>query len=220
MIRRMILAALFLLFACSLVVSSPVQAAADSVALGAQLSNGCTSGAANFEIHFTIADTSQNYAVRTIASAGGNVYMDELLASEAGTYLAGKTDWGVFDENQGGTQTAHMPIPANTPITVTVYFEGTSSSVTYFCDSFHEGPYVPNGFVLRTITCTTAVFDVPGGQPVGDNMIQTGQTWYVNPVSVADAQGTAWTEIYVSGPMNAYIWTSCVGGIPAGYNGS
>ena len=218
--RRVVLAALFFLFASSLVVSSPAQAAADSVALGAQISNGCTSGAAHFEIHFTIADTSQNYAVRTIASAGGNVYMDELLPSESGVYLAGKTSWGVFDENQGGTQTAHMPIPANTPITVTVYFEGTTSSVTYFCDSFHEGPYVPNGFVLRTITCNTAVFDMPGGQAVGDNRIVAGQTWFVNPESVADALGTAWTEIYVSGASDAYIWTSCVGGIPAGYGGN
>lgn len=72
------------------------------------------------------------------------------------------------------------------------------------------GPSIPAGFELHTITCSTAVYGLPGGQPVGANAVLAGQTWYVNPVPVAGPDGEDWTEIFLSGPVNAYIPAVCV----------
>lgn len=72
------------------------------------------------------------------------------------------------------------------------------------------GPGVPAGFVERTITCSVAVYDAPGGSPVGSNAIVGGQTWYVNPTPKTDAAGKSWTEIFVAGPSDGYVPTSCV----------
>ncbi len=71
-------------------------------------------------------------------------------------------------------------------------------------------PEVPGGFVLRTITCNVAVYDAPGGQPVGSNAIKGGQTWYVNPTPKTDAAGKSWTEIFVASFTDGYVPTSCV----------
>jgi hypothetical protein len=72
------------------------------------------------------------------------------------------------------------------------------------------GTGVPAGFVLKTVTCDVAVFNTPGGYPVGDNKIVGGQTWFVNPKPVKDAAGKSWTEVFVAGSTNGYIPTSCV----------
>jgi nucleoid-associated protein YgaU len=75
------------------------------------------------------------------------------------------------------------------------------------------GPGIPAGFVLRTITCNTAIFDRPAGQAVGSNRVTSGQTWYINSKpSDPDANGRRWTEIFVSGFLNGYIPAECVGG--------
>jgi hypothetical protein len=60
-----------------------------------------------------------------------------------------------------------------------------------------------------------AVFDGPGGSPVGSNMLKNGQTWFVNPTPVKASNGQSWTAVFVSGFSNGYIPTSCVGGPPA-----
>jgi uncharacterized surface protein with fasciclin (FAS1) repeats len=72
------------------------------------------------------------------------------------------------------------------------------------------GPGLPSGFELRFISCDVAVFDTPGGTPVGSNRILAGQTWYVNPTTKDDAAGRSWTEIFVSGTTNGWIPTDCV----------
>jgi hypothetical protein len=75
------------------------------------------------------------------------------------------------------------------------------------------GRAIPDGFVLRTITCDVAVFDSPSGSPVGDNRILNGQTWYINPTPVTvsnNALYPSWTEIFVSGTTNGFIPTKCV----------
>jgi hypothetical protein len=77
------------------------------------------------------------------------------------------------------------------------------------CSSYC-GPGIPNGFVLKSITCTTAVFDSAGGNPVSGATVTQGQTWYVNPTPVKDGKGKSWTEIFVSGVPNGFIWSSCV----------
>lgn len=74
-----------------------------------------------------------------------------------------------------------------------------------------SGRGVPAGFVLRTIICDVAVFDSPGGTPVGSNRIKNGQTWFVNPTTKTAADGESWTEVFVSGSTNGWIPTRCVG---------
>jgi hypothetical protein len=72
------------------------------------------------------------------------------------------------------------------------------------------GPAIPDGFVLRTITCDVAVYDRPAGAPVGNNRVQGGQTWYVSASPIKGADGQSWTEIFVAGYTNAFIPTRCV----------
>lgn len=72
------------------------------------------------------------------------------------------------------------------------------------------GPGLPSGFVLKTITCDVAVFDSPGGKPVGSNQVKAGQTWYVSPAAQTDGAGEDWIEIFVSGFTNGYVPSRCV----------
>jgi hypothetical protein len=72
------------------------------------------------------------------------------------------------------------------------------------------GRPIPSAFQLRTITCTTAVYDSAGGSPVSGAVVKASQTWYVSPTAVKDAAGKLWTEIYVSGSTNGFVPTSCV----------
>ncbi len=67
---------------------------------------------------------------------------------------------------------------------------------------------VPNGFVLRTILCTTSVYATPGGQAL-DATVFIGQTWFVSPFYVVDRSGNHWTEIYDGGPIDGFIPTQC-----------
>jgi hypothetical protein len=83
----------------------------------------------------------------------------------------------------------------------------SASSQEYFGP--FSGPSVPKEFVLRTITCDVAVFDEPGGNPVGDNRIKQGQTWYVSNESVKDKNGKLWTAVFVSSFDIPYIPTEC-----------
>lgn len=76
------------------------------------------------------------------------------------------------------------------------------------------GPKAPKGFELRSLSCSSAVLDAPGGKQVGDNAVYAGQTWYVNPTPKAGADGQNYTEIFVGGRRNGYIPTVCVGGVP------
>jgi hypothetical protein len=202
----------------------PVSAApGSSVAFGAQISNGCFSGNARFLIHFDVADPNGVFTVRTIATAGGLIYMDELFSS-GGAFFESRTSWGIFNNNSGGTRNALMPVPNGEPITVVITFDGyATSTVTYTCDFSGAGRPIPDGFVLRTIICEVNVFSEPDGTPVEGARIKNGQTWYVNPESVSvktNPKYPKWTEIFVSGETNGWIPTACVGAPPAGYNGN
>jgi len=72
------------------------------------------------------------------------------------------------------------------------------------------GPSIPTGFVQRTITCTVAVRDLPGGNEVSGAVIWAGQRWYVSKTPTADLSGRKWTAIFVAGYNIPYIPTSCV----------
>jgi hypothetical protein len=73
-----------------------------------------------------------------------------------------------------------------------------------------DGPPIPAGFVLKTITCDVAVFDAPGGRPVGSNAIKGGQNLVYQPNPGKNDEGTLWTEIFVAGYHNGFVPTSCV----------
>lgn len=73
------------------------------------------------------------------------------------------------------------------------------------------GRGAPRGFKLHHITCSTAVFDRPAGEPVGQNAVYEGQTWYVNPEPDEGSDGEEWTEVFVGGPRTVYIPSECVG---------
>ncbi|HRE48089.1 MAG TPA: hypothetical protein PLD47_10220 [Aggregatilineales bacterium] len=93
------------------------------------------------------------------------------------------------------------------------FWDGQSFFSSYvFCTPGDGGRSVPKGFQLRTITCDVAVFNEPGGSPVANGAaIRGGQTWFVNPTPKTAADGSSWTEIFVSGVLNGYIPTACVG---------
>ncbi|MBX3085362.1 MAG: hypothetical protein KF716_27255 [Anaerolineae bacterium] len=91
-------------------------------------------------------------------------------------------------------------------------FEQYAYGIVNCSDSGFTGPSVPSGAELKTITCDVAVFDEPGGQPVGDNRIKAGQTWYVIPGVKADSTGQNWVQVFVSGFGLPWIPARCVPG--------
>ena len=138
--------------------------------------------------------------------------------------------------NSYGTGDLNYSLPDHTAITLTVTtfaennYMGTQVAyyLTYDCTTgatlaqgmIAQAPPIPTGFVLRTITCDTPVYDTAGGSPLATGQTVTvGQTWFVSPTATA-AEGTNWTEIFNNGVSNGFIPTACIGGIPAGYTGN
>ncbi len=127
-----------------------------------------------------------------------------------------------FEHIQGG----NWPVDADGNFTVVVNFAAVSEGrlvrafgwdadtvweVFQACsDPAFQGPPIPSGFVLKTITCDVPVYDAPGGKPVGSNAITAGQTWYVNPTPVKAPNGEQWTEIFVAGYSTGFVPTRCV----------
>lgn len=81
----------------------------------------------------------------------------------------------------------------------------------------YQGPTVPKGFVLRTISCDTGVYGEPNSNLVSGAKIKAGQTWFVNPTTKTGSDGASWTEVFLAGPNNGWIPSACVGVAPAGY---
>jgi hypothetical protein len=81
----------------------------------------------------------------------------------------------------------------------------------YCVNASFAGPAVPAGWVQRWMTCSTAVFDAPGGQPIGNNAVWAGQSFFVNPETKTDASGKSWSQVFVSSYNSPWIPTSCVG---------
>ncbi len=127
--------------------------------------------------------TSANYAG---ATAPGNFASTSYTIPADGAYSF-RFDWMFFTEEP---YTPHM-----------VY--------SFVSCGYRDEP-TPAGFKLKTITCDVAVYDKPAGSPVADNTITNGQTWYVNPTPVQGTDGQSWSEIFVAGPINGFIPTSCV----------
>ncbi|MBX3086684.1 MAG: hypothetical protein KF716_33935 [Anaerolineae bacterium] len=149
----------------------------------------------------------------------------------------------IFGPAAGSSGSWSIDVPANTQagdtLKITVIVpksdadeSGSLSSITFNCSTGavissefiidypaggDPGPAIPDGYVLRTITCDVAVFDAPGGNPVGDNRIKAGQTFYVSPDATADASGANWSQVFVSSRSNPWIPTRCIGKTANGY---
>ncbi|MFN8417950.1 MAG: hypothetical protein U0528_01695 [Anaerolineae bacterium] len=93
------------------------------------------------------------------------------------------------------------------------YFSGV---VTCNQSPQFRGPSIPPGAEQKHIVCDVAVFDAPGGNPVGSNRLLNGQTWYVLPDIVKAADGSDWQQVYVSGASLVYIPARCVEGYKPG----
>jgi hypothetical protein len=212
-VKNKVIIVIVLSFLCFALIGVQPAAAAPTLTFIQFNRVGCDNDATGFR--WSIAGTGgASYDVRTILSQGSNIFMDQIFPLTGdGTF-----SWGLFSDNTGGTVNAAFPMAPDTltHVSLTVSIGG-SLSFDYYCSGGApvSGPPIPAGFVLRTITCNVAVFDAPGGSPVGSNAITNGQTWYVNPKSVKDAAGKAWTEIFVGGYNDGYVPTSCIGGYPA-----
>lgn len=130
-----------------------------------------------------------------------------VLYSPAGEDLPAQTlvtGTGVCD-----TLPSPSPIPSETPLP-SITPSATAPAPEATSDPVYGGPAIPGKFALRTILCDTPVYDAPAGLPVGNNMVFSGQTWYVNTTPVIGGDGQLWTEIFVAGKYNGYIPSRCV----------
>jgi hypothetical protein len=155
-----------------------------------------------------------NYT-ETVTDSGGNVVH---VLSGTGNINGIFFSWG---------NGAFNSQPKSNPIHIMLILDGVSVASTSADDPclpssgiVSLGPQIPVGFVLRTINCTTAVFDAAGGNPIatGEKILQ-GQTWFVSTTAIKDAKGKSWVEIFNGGYVDGFIWASCVGGKPASYVG-
>lgn len=174
----------------------------------------------------TCTDVAINlsYNVNRDNTGAGAEHYAQMVTDGYGTVLAIIQ----YTDNFSGTDTYTVPYvtaPAGNPITakfVSLAGNGLAEEVyyrnTFYCpglpDVGFSGPGIPSGFELHTITCDVAVFATAGGMPVPNGAsIKAGQTWFVNPTPVDGPDGQSWTEIFVSGYINGYIPTACVGGL-------
>lgn len=137
-------------------------------------------------------------------------------------------EWDYIEfSNFEGRATYPVPLDGYTEVVDEVYDDSntlyTVSKVSADCttgdvnigQSSIYGPKAPKGFELRSLSCSSAVLDTPGGKQVGDDAVLAGQSWFVNPKSVAGPDGQNYTEIFVGGWKNGYIPTVCIGGVPS-----
>jgi len=213
MFRRSIRLFIVLVFALGfLAVTRPASAA--GITFNQFNAVGCGNSATSFK--WTITGTGgAPYNVRTIVWQGSKVYMDEIVPNLIGDIT---WNWSLYNANQGGTQNSFFPLSPNTFTNVSLSAAGATINFNFVCSGTPvAGPAVPSGFVLRTVTCNTPVYDTAGGRPlVTGEAVTAGQTWFVNPKPVVVGK-SSWTEIFNSGVSDGFIPTSCVGGAPAGF---
>lgn len=90
-------------------------------------SSGCGDGDTEFAINMTGVSTGTWY-FDTIATAGGQTYMDEYFGW---SFPDGAGSWLLWDSNDRGQQTASFPIPQDTPITVTMTLRDSTAVPMY-----------------------------------------------------------------------------------------
>jgi hypothetical protein len=151
----------------------------------------------------------------------------------AGTLLRAQdiSYWVGTSQTWTSTNSFDLASPAYNPITFVLISQAGGAytseqviySVSYTCPglpdyvpppsplspSVFEGPGVPGGFVLRTMTCDMPVLNTPAGSQVGSNMVKAGQTFFVNPKPVI-VGGVSYTELFAAGAINGFVKTVCV----------
>jgi hypothetical protein len=149
----------------------------------------------------------------TVWTAPGN-YSDvatdgtgAVVASLTGSWVGTSPGYGNFFSTQPKQNPIHWRIIGDGAVLFDGYADNPCLPPS---GAAFQGPPIPAGFVLKTITCDVAVYDAPGGNPVGSDALKSGQTWYVNPTPKKDAAGKSWTEVFVAGYTNGYVPTSCV----------
>ncbi len=80
------------------------------------------------------------------------------------------------------------------------------------------GPGIPSGFLLRMITCDTALFNFEGN-PIGSNAVKAGQSFFISSTTTM-IDDASYTELFAGSYSNGYVPTACIGGRPVGYTGS
>jgi len=73
-----------------------------------------------------------------------------------------------------------------------------------------SGISIPAGFVLRTLVCTTPIYDAPNGSVIGSNKLLASQTWFVNPLSTKAANGIRWIEVFIGSPVTVFVPVACI----------
>jgi hypothetical protein len=230
--QRLLVLTLMLVFAASFAIT-PAHAATDLTGISVQVLNGpaanCAPGTLMANFNVTVNGTPGGSGEFTI-----HLYLIGIHATVPYSFTHPDSLLGVPIPGASGSQGWYNGTPwtdvGDTPtirmealIGDTVYggadinFDCATNSTTVTTFGFasaaatFQGYPIPSGFVLRTITCDTAVYDVAGGTPVSGAAITAGQTWFVNPTPVT-AAGRAWTEVFLAGPHNAFIPASCVSG--------
>jgi len=80
------------------------------------------------------------------------------------------------------------------------------------------GPGIPSGFLLRMITCDTAVFNFEGN-PIGSNAVKAGQSFFIS-TTVTMIDDASYTELFAGSYSNGFIPSACIGDKPEGYTGA
>lgn len=149
-----------------------------------------------------------NSGVNLIAVENAGVYNDKALFPVAadGTFAVGLS----FPEQPAGSM-LYIDVWANTLGYTYAWDNQAYFHADVVCDRYVGGPPIPAGFKQHNIVCTTAVYDMPAGQPVGVDRVLAGQDWHLNPTPKLGPDGQYWTEVFVGGLRNPYIPTACVG---------
>jgi hypothetical protein len=155
-----------------------------------------------FESYAYTTSPVLNPITATLYSPAGNSLPPQTLVSGIGNCETLPTLTPVPSLTPVATFTP-LPTPTDIPAPTDVPPPATT-------EASYDGPAIPGQFALRTIVCDTPVYDGPAGLPVGDNVVFSGQTWYVNTTPVIGGDGQLWTEIFVAGIYNGYVPTRCV----------
>ncbi len=166
-----------------------------------------------FSIAYSVStDTDFYYTEKVNGTQIDMDVYDTLYAPDTGTY-------DNFDYFASFTATQ--------PYTLSLTLSSSlgSGTATYRCvggiaylQNGVPGPGSPVGFVLRVITCNTALFNLEGN-PIGSNAVKAGQSFFINSTTKT-IKGKSYTELFAGSYSNGFVPTSCIGGKPAGYTGS
>jgi hypothetical protein len=214
-VRKFVFALLVALFLVGLAQPQP----ADALRLAGRVRLTCTGIEGNGALVTMTRDNTGNGIERyrvVVTDANGNTLFQVSGAFNVRTRL------------RLGNATYQAAPTANTIRMVIIsesgngYLETVMATVTGRCNNL--GQAIPNQgggsasplvydigkFVLRTITCNTGIYDVPGGGQVPGALIKAGQTWYVSPTPELSRSGQSFTAINI-GQKIGFVPTSCVG---------